>query len=255
MEYIDVHCHLNCPEYDTDREEVIARAQAGEIGVINVGTDILMSQKAIEIARAHKNMWATVGVHPTHTAENNNFSLIEKLAEDPKVVAIGECGLDFFRSVPEEFETQRAIFLQHIELANRVNKPLMLHVRNGKDNLGVYGEAIEMLKKHSKVRANFHFFAGTIEDLKMILDIDGTVSFTGVVTFTRSYDEIIKYVPIDHIMSETDAPYVAPAPFRGKRNEPLYIKEILAGLATVRGETIEELSLHIVDKARKMFGI
>jgi TatD DNase family protein len=244
MKYIDIHCHLNFPEYDADREEVIKRAQTAEIGIINVGTDIPMSEKAVELAHKYENMWATVAIHPTSTKEAFDFSVLEKLAEDPKVVAIGECGLDYFRSLPKDIARQREVFLEHIELANKVNKPLMLHIRNGKENLGVYKEAAELLKKHSKVRANFHFFAGTIEDLKLILDINGTVSFTGVVTFVRSYDEIVKYVPADRIMSETDAPFVAPAPHRGKRNEPLFIKEIVASLSS-----------QIIDNAHKMFGI
>lgn len=255
MKYIDIHCHLQFPEYDADIEEVITRTQKEEIGIINVGTDIPMSQKAVELTHTHENMWATVAIHPNHTKETFDLSILEKLAHDQKVVAIGECGLDYFRSEPEDFERQREVFLEHIDLANNVNKPLMLHVRNGQDNLGVYKEAVEMLKKYSKVRANFHFFAGTLEDLKSILDINGTVSFTGVVTFVRSYDEIIKYVPIDRIMSETDAPFVAPVPHRGKRNEPLFIKEIVASLASIKGEKVEKLSSQIIDNARKMFSI
>ncbi len=255
MKYIDIHCHLQFHEYDADREEVIARAHKEEIGIINVGTDVAMSEKAVMLAHTYKNMWATVAIHPSHTKDPFDFASLEKLAQDPKVVAIGECGLDYFRSEPEDIERQRVVFIQHIELANMVNKPLMLHIRNGKDNPHVYKEAVEMLKKHAKVRSNFHFFAGNIEDLKMILDLNCTVSFTGVVTFARSYDEVIKYVPIDRIMSETDAPFVAPAPYRGKRNEPLFIKEIVSSLASVRDETLEKLSSHIIDNARKMFGI
>ncbi len=170
-------------------------------------------------------------------------------------MAIGECGLDYFHGTAEDFVRQKEVFLEQIQIANEVNKPLMLHVRNGKENTGAYKEAVEMLKQHAKVRSNFHFFAGSLEDLKLILDIGATVSFTGVVTFVRSYDEIVKYVPADRIMSETDAPFVAPAPHRGKRNEPLFIKEIVASLAAIRGETTEKLSAQIIDNARTMFGI
>lgn len=255
MKFIDIHCQLEFPDYDSDRDLVIERFQKEEIGVINVGTDVEMSKKAVALAEKYENMWAIVGVHPNHAKEDFDMNTLERLAVQPKVVAIGECGLDYFRSGPQDFDRQREVFLQHIELANKVNKPLMLHIRNGKDNPHVYKEAIEILKRYAKVRANFHFFAGTTHDLKEILDINGAVSFTGVVTFARNYDEVIKYVPIDRIMSETDAPYVAPLPYRGKRNEPLFIKEIVAALASIRGEKIERLSVQIIDNAKRMFGV
>ncbi len=255
MKYIDIHCHLNFPEYDSDREIVIGRALKEDVGIINVGTDIPMSEKAVELAHKYENMWATVAIHPTHTKEKFDFDVLKKLAGDPKVVAIGECGLDYLRSEPEEIERQREVFIQHIELANQVNKPLMLHIRNGKDNNGVYKEAVDILKKYAKVRSNFHFFAGTMDDLKLILDINATVSFTGVVTFVHDYDEVVKYVPRDRIMSETDAPFVAPVPNRGKRNEPLFIKDIVETLAKIRGENTEKLGMQIIDNARNMFGI
>lgn len=255
MKYIDIHCHLNFPEYDTDREDVIARAQKEEIGIINVGTNIPMSAKAIGLAEKYENIWATVAIHPNHAKDDFDMSVLKKLANHPKVVAIGECGLDYFRSGPEDIERQREVFLQHIALANQVKKPLMLHIRNSKENNGAYAEAVAMLVKHAKVRANFHFFAGTMEDLNMIININGTVSFTGAVTFARTYDEVVKNVPIDRIMSETDAPFVAPTPHRGKRNEPSFIKDIVEKLASIRGVRIETLASQIIDNARKMFSI
>ena len=275
MKYIDIHCHLNFSAYDNDKEETVRRSHEADIGMIVIGTQRDTSKKAVELAKNHAGVWAAVGLHPIHTSKSHHdeqelgeggkvftsrgeipdIDFYETLARHPKTIAIGECGLDYFRSDPEDIEKQRKVFLQHIDLANKVNKPLMLHVRNGKDNSHAYKEAVDMLKKHTKVRSNFHFFAGTTEDLKLIFDINGTVSFTGVVTFARSYDEVIKYVPIDRIMSEIDAPFVAPIPYRGKRNEPLFIKEIVASLASIRGETVEKLSSQIIDNARKMFGI
>ncbi len=255
MKYIDIHCHLNFPEYDADRAEVISRAQKEDVGIINVGTDVLMSERAIELAEENKNMWATVAIHPNHTTEDFNFSKIEKLAENPKVVAIGECGLDYFRSSSESISKQKEYFEKHILLANKVNKPLMLHVRNGKTGPNAYLDALDILKNLAKVKFNFHFFAGSVEDLKAILDAGGSVSFTGVLTFARDYDAVVKYVPIDRIMSETDAPYVSPAPHRGKRNEPLFIKEISHTIAKIRGESEDTVLPLLVDNARKMFGI
>lgn len=255
MDYIDIHCHLNFPEYDSDRDEVIARAHSEGIRIINVGTDIPMSKKAIELAENHQNMWATVAIHPNHTKDSFDYEELRKLIQHPKVVAIGECGLDYFHSEPEDRERQREVFLQHINLANEIHKPLMLHVRNGKEDKGVYQEALDMLRKYAKVRSNFHFFAGSIDDAKAILDIGGTMSFTGVVTFTHDYNEVIKYIPSGSLMSETDAPYVAPVPYRGKRNEPTYIKEVVARLAEIRGEQLETLKSDIFDTTKKMFGI
>jgi TatD DNase family protein len=163
--------------------------------------------------------------------------------------------LDYFNSKESDWMKQEEIFIKHIKLANSLNKPLMLHIRNGKENKGAYRRALEILKEYSKVRANFHFFAGNMEDLKMIIDMDYTVSFTGVLTFTRDYDELVKFVPMSHIMSETDAPYVSPIPYRGKRNEPVYVKEIVKAIANIKGESFEKVSSQIIDNARRMFSI
>ncbi len=255
MNYIDIHCHLDFPDYDTDREDVIVRAQAEGVGIINVGVDIPTSRKVIGLAETHDNMWATVAIHPNHTGEPFDIVELSKLARHPKIVAIGECGLDYFRTAEDGIARQREVFLQHIILANEVNKPLMLHVRNGKENKSAYRDAIDLLKHHSKVGANFHCFAGSMEELRSVLDIGATVSFTGIVTFTKDYDEVVKNVPIDRIMSETDAPFLSPIPYRGKRNEPLYIKDITAKLASIRGVPTTELAQNIIDNARRIFSI
>lgn len=214
MNYIDIHGHVNFPEYDADREEVIKRAQETGVGMISVGTGLESSKQALELAAAHEHMWAVVGIHPADVHGDVSaveFDGISGLAHYPKVVAIGECGLDYFHSTPEDIPRQRELFVQHIQLANTVGKPLMLHVRNGKSaDHNAYQEAIDILKKYAKVRANFHFFAGTLEDAQDIVAMGNTLSFTGVLTFARNYDEVVKNVPLTSIMSETDCPYVAP---------------------------------------------
>jgi TatD DNase family protein len=255
MKYIDIHCHLDFPDYDSDREEVIKKIQEAEAGIINVGTDAKTSRSSVDLAHKYPEMWATVAIHPNHTNEPFDFGVIEKLAQDPRVVAIGECGLDCFRSQPEDLDRQKEVFIQHIELANSVKKPLMLHIRNGKDGKNMYQEAIKVLKKHAKVPANFHFFAGSLDDLKSILEIGGTVSFTGVLTFTKDYDEVVKNVPMDKFMTETDAPYASPIPFRGKRNEPAHVREVVKAIARIKGETEEKVAQQSVDNARRVFGI
>jgi TatD DNase family protein len=263
MKYIDIHSHFNFPDYDADREEAIGRAQKAGIGIITVGTDFESSHQAIALAEKHENMWATVGLHPVDAAEFD-YEAFKKLALHPKVVAIGECGLDYFHT-PFSADAQRAVFIQQIKLANEVKKPLMLHVRNAKNvkvgraqtanSTNAYEEAVGILKKHAKVAANFHFFAGTMADLKNILAIGCSVSFTGVLTFTHDYDELVKTAPLDQIMSETDAPYASPVPYRGKRNESSYVVDIARKIAEIRGESEDIVLPALVNNAKKFFSI
>lgn len=271
LRYIDIHGHINFPEYDTDREEVIKRAHDSGVGIITVGTGLESSRKAIELAEAHENMWAIVGIHPIDThadVATAEFAGIKELAGHPKVVAIGECGLDYFHSKLEDIPLQKELFEKHIELANQVVKPLMLHVRNSKanskggavsdtgaSNHNAYQEAIAILKKLAKVCANFHFFAGTIQDAKDIIEMGNTMSFTGVLTFARNYDEIVKNIPLTHIMSETDCPFVSPAPYRGKRCEPFYVIETIKKIAEIRGESIDIIEKQLVKNALSFFGL
>ena len=277
MKYIDIHGHVNFPVYDPDRAEVIKRCDENDIGLINVGTDFETSYSAVELAKKYSNMWAIIGLHPVHAGESHNdptetglnenkqigpksFQVFDSdkflpLAKDSKVVAIGECGLDYFHSRPEDIDKQKKELEKQIDFANRVNKPLMLHVRNAKTGPSAYMEVVGMLRARANVKANFHFFAGDIEDLKNILDIGGTVSFTGVITFARNYDELIKYVPIDRIMSETDCPFVAPAPYRGKRNEPSYVIEVVKTIAKIRGEDEDVVAKQLVQNAKDFFSI
>lgn len=272
LEYIDIHGHINFSDYDADRETVIMNAKEAGVGIITVGTDVGSSKKAIELAETHENMWAVVGVHPTDAKNitDDDFSVLQELAKHPNVVAIGECGLDYFHGKPDEISRQREVFLKHIEIANHANKPLMLHVRNGKQTGLAYGlmnekdsyniknnayqETISILKQHSKVRANFHFFAGTVQDALDIVDMSNMISFTGVVTFTHDYDEIIRTVPLESIMSETDCPFVTPVPYRGKRNEPLYVIETVRRIADIRGQDFDVVAKQIIDNAKTFFG-
>ena len=252
MHLIDIHAHLNFPEYDGDRGEVIKRIREAEIGVINVGTDLKTSREVIKLAEENDNLWATVGIHP-HGCQGDTLTVdwgeLDKLARQPKVVAIGECGLDYFRLKDNDEaikQKQRELFVKQIELAQKVGKPLMLHIRE------TYDEVLEILEKYPAVRAHAHFFAGNSEQLQKFLTRGDTVSFTGVITFTHDYDELIKQVPLDRLMAETDSPYVAPVPNRGRRNEPLYVREVAARLAELKGilpETLAQQTLHNADKA------
>jgi TatD DNase family protein len=276
--YIDIHSHVNFKAFDEDRNEVITRALENDTWVINVGTQLDTSKAAVELAGEYKEgVYAVVGLHPTHTgasfhdekelgedgkeftARGEIFSKDKylELAKDSKVVAIGECGLDYFRMDVESMQKQKNAFVEQIELANIVNKPLMLHIRNNpKDKTyNAYSDALELLKKHSKVKGDVHFFAGSIEDAKSFIDFGFTLSFTGVVTFTNDYDEIIKNTPLDMIMTETDAPYVTPVPHRGKRNEPVYVKEVVKKIAQIKGLLEEEVAKAIIKNAKRVFNI
>jgi TatD family hydrolase len=177
------------------------------------------------------------------------------LADNPKVIAIGECGLDYFHSKPEDISRQKEIFDQHIELANAVKKPLMLHVRNPKSGGSAYKDALEMIKARSKVPFDFHFFAGSLEEALAICDIGGYLSFTGVITFARNYDEVIRSIPIERILSETDCPYVAPVPYRGTRNRPDYVIKVVESLAQIRGIGLEEMSRILLENAERFYGV
>lgn len=279
IKYIDIHGHIADSDYDADREAVVARAAEAGVGMIAIGTDLASSKRAVELAEKYENVWATVGVHPTESmAElaaghgphvmDFDYDAFKKLAIHPKVVAIGECGLEYFhpKGTPvlsaENIEVQRELFLKHIDLANEVGKPLMLHMRNGEvggagdvQMINAYREGVAILKERAKVPANFHFFAGTADDAKAILDIGGMVSFTGVLTFTRDYDEVVRSVSLERMMSETDCPFVAPKPHRGKRNEPAYVTEVVKAIAHIRGEGEVAVTNQLLENARKFFGL
>lgn len=269
MKYFDAHTHANFVAYNDDREEVIARARDAGVAMNVVGTQIDTSRAAVELAQSHDDVYATIGLHPIHTSKSYHdqkelgeggkeftsrgevfdAAAYEKLGTSAKVIAIGECGLDYYRSDESTKEVQKEAFIQQIELANRLNKPLMLHIRNA------YDDALEVLKAHAKVKGDVHFFAGDWGVAKKFLDFGFTLSFTGVVTFTHDYDEVVKAAPLDMLLSETDAPYITPAPHRGKRNESSYIPLIVKQIAATRGEDEEKVRAQLLENARRVFGL
>jgi TatD DNase family protein len=249
-DFIDIHAHVNFPEYDSDRDDVIKRAIDSNTWMINVGTDEESSKKAVELAEKYnKGVYAIVGLHP-NDKEIFNKDFYKTLAKSPKVVGIGECGLDYFRSETEEDKVrQMEVFKAQIELSIELNKPLMLHIRNA------YGDAINVLKQYPKARGNVHFFAGNIAEAKEFIDLGFTLSFTGVITFAKEYIELVKFVPLEKMHSETDCPYVTPMPHRGKRNEPFYVNEVVKKIAEIKGESLEKVQKQLVENARHLFGV
>ncbi|MCF7816160.1 MAG: TatD family hydrolase [Candidatus Pacebacteria bacterium] len=258
--YIDIHTHLNLEAFDKDGKEVGERTRDTGVSYINIGTGLETSKKAVVLAHEASGVYATVGIHPTHTVEegggeNFTYDDLMILAGDEKVVAIGECGLDYFRVSKDGKEIEEGVFIKHIELANEFNKPLMLHIRSSERSMDAYEDALGILKAHAKILGNVHFFAGTYDIAKQFWDIGFSTSFTGVITFANQYDEVIRNAPLNMIHAETDAPYVAPVPYRGKRNEPLFVKEVYRRIAEIRGENEEEVRKVLVENAKKLFNI
>ncbi len=276
--YIDIHSHVNFKAFDEDREFVVARALSNNVWMINVGTQIDTSKKAVEMANQYpEGVYAIIGLHPIHTGasfhdekelgeggkeftsrgEDFDTEAYEELLKDPKVVGIGECGLDYYRLEADSIEKQKAAFIKQIELANKFNKPLMLHIRNNPkdDTHNAYTDSLEILKQYAKVKGDVHFFAGNMEDAKSFVDFGFTLSFTGVITFTQDYDEIIQNTPINMIMSETDSPYITPVPYRGKRNEPMHVREVVKRIALIKGLTDLETAEVLFANAKRVFGI
>ncbi len=260
MKYFDAHCHVQFDAYDEDRAQVLDAMRMAEVGGLVVGTDSTTSKLAVELADS-KDFFATVGLHPNDKPqEGYDDAFYNSLAEDPKVVAIGECGLDYYR--PENPEAEKArqkdVFARHIALAAKLQKPLMIHARPSKGTMDAYEDAFAMLKEAKQeqgdaLRGNMHFYVGNVEMTKKFLELDFTFSFTAVLTFARDYDEVVRYIPLTNILSETDAPYVAPAPNRGKRNDPLVVREVVKALASIRGEDTEIVREAVLDNARRVF--
>lgn len=269
MKYFDAHTHTNFVAYKDDRDAVMQRAKEEGVGMNIVGTQIDTSRSAVELAQQYEHAWASIGLHPVHTARSyhdtkelgeggeeftSRGELFDAkaylaLGKDPKVIAIGECGLDYYRVEEKTKEVQFKAFIQQIEVANTLQKPLMLHIRNA------YDDAIELIKAHARVRGDVHFFAGDWGVAKRFLDLGFTLSFTGVLTFTGDYDEVIRNAPLDMLLSETDAPYITPTPHRGKRNEPAYIPLVVQRIAEIRSEDGEAVREQLVANAKRVFGL
>jgi len=254
-EFFDIHCHLDFPDYKNELPEVLARMKDKKVWGITVGVDLVSSKRCVEIAKVNEGIFASIGMHPTDSSgQDFDEKEFEKLVRSPKVVAVGECGLDYFHGKEIAKEKQKGIFRKHIEFAIKHSKPLMLHLRSGKD-ADAYDEALEILKEYPKARGNCHFFAGNLEQARKFVDLGFNISFTGVITFAKNYDEVIKNIPLERIMSETDAPFVAPVPYRGKRNESIYVEEVVKKIALIREEEYEKVKIKLIENAQLFFGL
>ncbi|MBT4349947.1 TatD family hydrolase [bacterium] len=257
---IDSHTHLNFQAYDDDRAEVIDHCQQAKMALINVGAAFDSSQKAVELAQQNKNFYASIGLHPIHVLDEEfKIADYQKLIDSnpEKVIAIGETGLDYFHNQDTK-EKQEEIFLQHIELAKKNDLALIIHGRNDKENrLDVYQDIYNILKEQQVREAVVHCFGGSLEQARLILDLELYLGFTGIVTFDKTgvLAEIIKMMPLDKILIETDAPYLTPVPYRGKRNEPVYVKEVAVKIAEIKNMNVEEVIKITGDNAKQLFKI
>ncbi|MCR4275836.1 MAG: TatD family hydrolase [Candidatus Parcubacteria bacterium] len=260
IRYVDVHSHLQFEQFAHDEEKIINQMQEQGIASIVVGVDFESSKKAVALAEKHEHLYAAVGLHPNHADEPFDEAAYRALAAHSKVVAIGECGIDFFRPVElnnEVKSAQKELLKQHIALAVATNKPLIIHCRPTKGTQDAYHDLIEIVKEakkeHSKLRGDIHFFVGGIKEAEAFFALDFTISFTAVITFARDYDAVVRAVPLAHILSETDAPYVAPASRRGQRNDPLSVIDVITKIAEIRGEDPEIVRETLLANAQRLF--
>ncbi len=254
MKLFDSHCHLNDPKFKKDFEEVIERAKSNFVQhVIVVGYDLKNSRKAIELAERYPDfIRAAVAIHPhdADTVDHEKLKQLEELANHDYVVAIGETGLDYYKNYSPK-EDQIRVFIEHINLANRVKKPVILHIRDA------FGDAFSILEEHEvNERGIFHCFSGGVEEAKRAVELGFYVSFSGTVTFdSKKLEEAAVFTPLDRLLIETDAPYLTPVPKRGRRNEPAYVYFVAKKIAELRGMELEEIAGATYDNALRVFKI
>jgi TatD DNase family protein len=264
--FIDIHSHIHDKAFDEDRNAVILEVKEKGFATITVGTDMAESRKAVAAAEQYDNVWATVGMHPVdNRTEIFNREAYKEMLMHPKVVALGECGLDYFHikdfegDKDVEVDRQHQLFMKQIELAVECDKPLMLHGRPDQ-GMDAYEDMLHLLKNAQaqfgdKVRGNAHFFVGTTDIAQQFNDIGFTVSFSGVITFAKMYEEMVRSVPLEMMHAETDSPYATPAPHRGKRNTPLYVEHIYEKIAEIKGLEKEAARVQLIKNAERVFGL
>jgi len=257
--YIDTHSHLNLPQFSEDLPEVLARMDEHDVSTIVVGVSFATSKQAVALAQKHERIvGATIGVHPTDTNEKFDPVDYEPLLSE-HVVGIGECGFDYYRTPRDEvYVHQREVFEAQVVFAAENNLPLMLHIRPSEGSVDAHQDALEVLKIYQKeygqtVRGNVHFFTSTKEIAREYVALGFTIAFPGVITFVSELHEVVRDVPLDMMLAETDAPYAAPVPHRGSRNEPIFVIDTIRAIAEIRGENFEQVSEMLTKNAKALF--
>lgn len=254
---IDTHSHVNFKDYKDDGDEVVVRALKNNVWLINVGAEADTSKRAVEYAERYpEGVFAAVGLHPFHIKDQEfSYEKYKEMALKEKVVAIGECGLDYYRIKDNDEETkafQKQIFLKQLVLAEELKKPVIIHCREAhKDLLEIL--KMENLKLKTKLRGVAHSFLGNYKQAREYRKLGFKIAFNGIITFTRDYDKVILDTPLEDILLETDCPYLTPVPHRGQRNEPLYVIEVAKKLAEIKNISLEEVAEQTTANAKEIF--
>lgn len=270
----DTHCHLNFQTYRNDADAVIRRALDNDIHLVVPATDLVSSERAIQLAtKFETGVYAAVGLHPVHlqdqefTEEGRRIKMksetfdretYERLAEKAKVVAIGECGLDYHYlpniNDKEVIALQKETLLQQLQLGYDAHKPMIIHCRDAHDDLLPLLQNFYDHKQHREAgRGVLHCFSGGWQEAWQYFDLGFIISFTGLITFNKQWDELIRKCPLDKLMVETDSPFMAPVPHRGTRNEPAYVHEVAKRIAEIKNIAYEDLVAATTNNARRLF--
>ena len=260
----DSHCHLTSQKFsDTTPAELVQRAtESGVTRIITLGTDLVDGPQNIALAQQFQNVYACVGIHPcdVHETPDDFLSSLREMAKAPEVAAIGETGLDYFHPAPDGLteadyrQRQRSFLTQHFHLAKELGLNIVIHTRD-REGIDSFNDALDIYKDfHTSVRAVFHCFIGNLEQAEKVIDLGGLISFTGIATFKKpGYTlDVARALPAGTFMLETDAPFLAPMPHRGKRNEPSYTRLTAEVIADARNESLTQLATH-TEKAVENF--
>jgi TatD DNase family protein len=248
---VDSHAHLDNEAFAADLPEILRRArEAGVERIVTIGTDVESSRRAQALAEAHADVWFAAGIHPQAADQPGDLDALRALAAHPRAVAVGETGLDFvknYSSVPN----QKDLFVRHLEIALEVDKPVTIHCREA------HGDLFPILRAHAPLRGVIHCFSGTWPDAENYLGLNFYLSIAGPVTYPSATElrEVVQRIPLDRILLETDCPFLPPQKFRGKRNEPSYVRFAAEAIATVQGLSVEEVMDATSRNAHNLFGL
>jgi len=254
---VDSHCHLDFEDFKDDLQAVMERARdAGIVAMVCVGSggDLATAERAVELAAKEPDVFAAIGIHPHDAAKvtPDFWPVLEELAQKPRVVAIGETGLDYFYDHSPR-QVQRDVFVRFLSLAAATNRPVVCHVRDAHEDAAAVLRAGPLPDAGGVI----HCFSGNVEHARRYLDLGLHLSFSGVITFKKADDirEACAYAPVDRILVETDAPYLAPVPHRGKRNEPAFVRQTLEAVARVRGISPGQIADTTTANAFRLFNL
>lgn len=253
--YFDTHAHYYDEAFDPDRDGVLSGLPAKGVElVLCPGCDIPTSKESIALAERYPHVYAAVGFHPENLegATRSDLEKIETMAAHPKVRAVGEIGLDYYwEKDPEKRSCQRDFFAAQLELAEKLNLPAIVHDREA------HGDCLDIVRAHPGARGVYHCYSGGVEDAKVLVGLGWMISFTGAISFrnARRAPEVIQWLPLERIMIETDAPYMAPEPYRGKRCDSSYVYRVAETIAQIKGLTTEEVARATTGNGRRFFGI